>query len=102
VNLDLILDECFRVQLRGYRKEKRVDDFLNPIGPFLTMYITKYLLFYWRYNAPLAMGTFEDIQREISKKARTCCGNMEEGSNKQQCLDVGSFGPALESDPNWG
>ena len=99
VNWGVIMDECFRVQLRGYRRK---DEYSSPIGPFLTTYITKYLQHYRRYNAPPTMGTLADIQREISKKALVRHGPTEEGSNKRLCLGLESSVLALESDPNWG
>ena len=99
VNWGLILDECFRIQLRGYRHK---DDYSSPIGPFLTTYIAKYLQHYRKYNAPPTMGTFADVQLEISKLGRIRHGPTEEGSNKRQCLGLESSVLALESDPNWG
>ena len=63
VNWGLLVDENFRVQLRGHRRQL---DYESPIGPFLTAYIQHYISYHRRHNRPPAVGTFLDIQREIA------------------------------------
>ena len=63
VNWGLLVDENFRIQLRGHRQRA---DYSSPIGPFLTSYIANYLTFYRRHNRGPLMGTFLDVQRDLT------------------------------------
>ena len=64
INWGLMVDENFRVQLQGYRRNPA---YHSPIGPFLTAYIAHFLAFHqWHGRAPL-MGTFLDLQWENSQ-----------------------------------
>ena len=66
VNWGLILDDQFRVQLRGYR---RSEDYSSPIGPFLTAYISKFLAYHRMNHQPPRIGTFLDVQRNMAMAA---------------------------------
>ena len=66
INWGLLVEENFRIQLRGYRMR---DDYSSPIGPFLTSYIAHFLSFYRKNNQPPRMGSFLDVQSEIAATA---------------------------------
>lgn len=63
ISWGLLVEENFRVQLRGHRRSR---EYSSPIGPFLSAYIAKYLAYYRRVNAPPPLGSFIDIQMEMA------------------------------------
>ena len=67
INWGLILNEHFRVQLRGYRRDEA---YSSPIGPFLTAYITRFLAYYRTNNQPPRIGSFLDLQRDMAMAAK--------------------------------
>ena len=84
INWGLLVDENFRVQLRGYRLNPA---YHSPIGPFLTAYIAHYLAFYQRHNRGPLMGTFLDVQWEISQ-AMARDPALPSSSKRQRTSDV--------------
>lgn len=64
INWGMIVEENFRLQLRGYRANSK---YSSPIGPFLSSYIAHYLAYHQRYGKGPQMGSFVDVQREIAQ-----------------------------------
>ena len=101
VNWGFILDRYFKYCLEGHRSSKT---YQSPIGPFLTKYITRYLEHYRTCNAPPPLGTFSEVQRELSPRTRAR-QDSPEPSRKRQCVAIVAGRtprPVVEVDSAWG
>jgi hypothetical protein len=101
INWGMIVDQHFRIQLRGYR---RIANYSNPIDPFLSAYIARYLDYYRKHNHPPRMGSFLDVQREFA--SRTSLPPMPqdtpESSHKRQRVVERELQFTTAVDANWG
>ena len=97
INWGLLLEENFKVQLRGYRRNPV---YSSPIGPFLSAYITHFLSFHKRNNQPPIMGTFLDVQREIAAAAAQ--NSTPPGPSKRPRLVSPSPARDIATPSTWG